>query len=155
MYKNTQAAADPKAARHAAILDAISRESIGTQNDLVKALRRRGISVTQVSVSRDVAELGIVKAAGRYRTVSADGASQSDPEMPLRVWVRTVASAGPNMVVVRCDTGTAQRVGIVIDGLALEGVVGTLAGDDTVFIAVTGAEANKRMSEFLNSRIKH
>jgi transcriptional regulator of arginine metabolism len=54
-----------KNARQSAILEAVSSEEIATQNDLVKSLKKRGISATQVSISRDVAELGLVKAAGR------------------------------------------------------------------------------------------
>ncbi|MBI3548858.1 MAG: arginine repressor [Elusimicrobia bacterium] len=145
-------AADGKASRQSAILDVVAREDVATQNDLVRALKKRGISATQVSVSRDIAELGLVKASGKYRaTVSA--AEAPDPEMPLRVWMRGFASAGPNIVVIRCDTGTAQQVGLVVDHLAMEGVVGTIAGDDTVFVAVADAGTGRKFVDFLKSRM--
>ena len=145
--------AEGKTARQAAILEAVSSEEIATQNDLVKALKKRGISATQVSVSRDVAELGLIKAGGAYRPAAAETGA-ADPELPLRTFVRRVVAAGPNLTVVRCDAGTAPRVGLVLDGLTrLPGLAGTLAGDDTVFVASDTAAAQKRLIEFLNSRM--
>lgn len=153
MNKNTSPK-DHRLARQTAILDAVSKESISTQNDLVRSLRRRGITATQVSVSRDIAEMGLIKAGGKYRAGAAEGGLM-DSEMPLRVWVRHAAPAGPHLAVVRCDSGTAQRVAFVLDGLAMPGVVGTIAGDDTVFVAVASADAGKRIVEFLQSRMKN
>jgi transcriptional regulator of arginine metabolism len=147
-YSHTQG----KAARQAAILEAVSQDEIGTQNELVRALKKRGIEATQVSISRDVAELGLVKAGGAYRPATAENGAH-DPEMPLRTFVRKVSSAGPNLTVVRCDAGTAPRVGLVLDGLAAPGLVGTLAGDDTVFVASETGAAQKKLIEFLESRM--
>ncbi|HXS99225.1 MAG TPA: hypothetical protein VN915_00955 [Elusimicrobiota bacterium] len=141
-----------KTARQSAILEAVSSEEIATQNDLVKALKKRGIEATQVSVSRDVAELGLIKAGGAYRSAPAE-AGASDPELPLRTFVRRVAAAGPNLTVVRCDAGTAPRVGLVLDELSQPGLAGTLAGDDTVFVASDSAAAQKRLIDFLRSRM--
>lgn len=143
---------DKKAARQAAILDAVSKENVSTQNELVAALARRGIAATQVSLSRDIAELGLIKAGGCYKPAPAQGAA--DPELALRTSVRRAQAAGPHMVVAVCDSGAAQRVAFVLDRQAPPGLVGTLAGDDTVFIAVESAAANKRMLEFLRSRMK-
>jgi transcriptional regulator of arginine metabolism len=144
---------DRKAARQSAILSAITEEEVATQNDLVKALKKRGIPATQVSISRDIAELGLVKSGGVYRAAAAEGGGASDPELPLRAFVRSVVAAGPNLTVVRCDTGTAPRVGLSLDGAALPGIVGTLAGDDTVFVAVDSAASQKRLIEFLQNRM--
>jgi transcriptional regulator of arginine metabolism len=141
-----------KSARQSAILEAVSHEEVATQNDLVRALKKRGIAATQVSISRDVAELGLVKAAGVYRPATAENGA-ADPEMPLRTFVRRVVAAGPNLTVVRCDAGSAPRVGLVLDGLNQPGLVGTLAGDDTVFVASDSAAAQKRLIDFLNSRM--
>ena len=144
---------DRKAARQAAILEAVSQESMATQNDLVAALGRRGIAATQVSLSRDIAEMGLMKVGGCYKPAAAqDGAS--DPELPLRTWVRRAQAAGHNLVVASCDSGTAQRVAFVLDRLAVAGLVGTIAGDDTVFVAVDSAAAGRRILQFLRSRIK-
>lgn len=141
-----------KTARQSAILEAVSHEEVATQNDLVRVLKKRGIAATQVSISRDVAELGLIKAAGVYRPATAENGA-TDSEMPLRTFVRRVVAAGPNLTVVRCDAGSAPRVGLVLDGLNQPGLVGTLAGDDTVFVASDSAAAQKRLIDFLNSRM--
>ena len=140
--------------RQTAILDAVSDENISTQNALVRALKRRGITATQVSISRDIAEMGLIKAGGKYRAGAAETGA-ADSEMPLRVWVRQAVPAGPNLVIVRCDPGTAQRVAFVLDALTMSGIVGTIAGDDTVFVAVQSGDANKRVLEYLQSRIRN
>jgi transcriptional regulator of arginine metabolism len=147
-YSNTHG----KAARQAAILEAVSHEAIGTQNDLVRALKKRGIEATQVSISRDVAELGLVKAGGAYKPAAAENGAH-DPEMPLRTFVKKVTAAGPNLTVVRCDAGAAPRVGLVLDGLTIAGLVGTLAGDDTVFVASESGATQKKLIEFLETRM--
>ena len=147
-YSNREAR---KSARQAAILEAAALGAVATQNDLVRALRKRGIAATQVSVSRDVAELGLVKAAGVYRP--AAGGSAADPEMPLRTFVRRVAAAGSHLTVVRCDSGAAPRVAFALDNMTMAGLVGTLAGDDTVFAASDSAAAQKKLIEFLESRM--
>ncbi len=141
-----------KAARQSAILEAISSGEVATQNDLVAALKKKGVSATQVSISRDIAELGLMKVGGVYRPATAESGA-TDAEMPLRTFVRAVKPAGPHLTVVRCDAGTAPRVGLVLDVLSLPGLAGTLAGDDTVFVATETAPAQKKLVEFLTSRM--
>ena len=141
-----------KAARQSAILEAIASGDVATQNDLVAALKKKGVAATQVSISRDIAELGLMKVGGVYRPATAEGGA-SDPELPLRAFVRAVTPAGPNLTVVRCDTGTAPRVGLALDGLPLAGLIGTLAGDDTVFVACESASVQKSLVTFLTSRM--
>ncbi|MDE2491583.1 MAG: arginine repressor [Elusimicrobia bacterium] len=150
MHKYT--GAEGKAARQAAILEVVSREEIATQNELVRALKKRGVSATQVSISRDVAELGLVKSGGVYRPAPGEGGA-ADPELPLRTFVRRVVPAGPHLTVVRCDAGAAPRVGLVLDALPLEGLAGTLAGDDAVFVATESAPAQKKLVEYLTARM--
>lgn len=139
---------DAKAARQAALLEAVGVEALATQNELVAALKRRGVKATQVSVSRDVAELGLVKVSGVYR---AAGPAEPDP---VRSHVKRLAPAGPNLLVVHCETGTAQRVGLAIDALRLPEVAGTIAGDDTVFVALPSGSAQKRALQLLAARMK-
>ena len=143
---------DWKTARHAAILEAVTHEKISTQNELSRRLKKRGVSATQVSISRDIAELGLIKTGGIYRTGTV-GVGASDSEMPLRTFVRRVTAAGPNLTVVSCETGTAQRVGLALDALPIEGLAGTLAGDDAVFVASKNAASQRRLIDFLESRI--
>lgn len=141
-----------KKARQAALLQAVREEDLATQKDAVKALKKRGIKATQVSVSRDISELGLVKAGGRYQAASAQPQA-ADLEYPIQAWVKSAQPAGPYMTVIRCATGTAQRVGLAIDQLSLSEVVGTLAGDDTVFCATGSPADNERLLLFLRARI--
>ncbi len=146
-----------KAARQTAILELVGERPLATQGEVVKALKKKGIGATQVSGSRDIAELGLFKMAGVYKPATAAAAAEAgaaDAELPLRTAVNAATAAGPYMVVIRCEPGMAQRVGYVIDGMSPEGVVGTIAGDDTVFVAVDGPAANKKILEFLQARIK-
>lgn len=147
MNKNSRSRVSPEA-RRKAILELLARADFSTQQQIARALRRRGIGATQASVSRDVRELGLVKAGGVYRPAAAQG-----PDAPLRESVRAAASVPPNLVVVRCDAGAAPRVGLALDRKSLPGVVGTVAGDDTVFVAVVSAEAGRRVVRLLESLI--
>ena len=143
---------DAKGSRHAAILDAIRASAIGTQGDLVRALARKGIEAAQASVSRDIAELGLVKAGGRYVAAPAV-TGVADPELALRTDVVKAVAAGPNLVVIHCQISTAQSVGLALDHFPHPGKVGTLAGDDTVFAAVDSAESGKKLIRYLEERI--
>jgi len=120
-----------KAERHQIILDLIGAMRIGRQDELVRALADRDITVTQASVSRDLDELGIVKINGAYAqpTRRTDG---------LGIGLISVDTAGPNMIVVKTAAGLASATTVRIDAAKLPGIVGTIAGDDTIFIAVKG-----------------
>lgn len=147
---NKHSAAERKRGRQQAVLEAIASEPLATQQEISRALRKKGIEATQVSISRDIAELGLVKAGGRY--VSGHPAAPV-PSDPLSAFVKGAVPAGSNLVVVKCDTGAAPRVGLALDQLAFPGLVGTLAGDDTVFAAVASAADNTRLVRLLQSRI--
>lgn len=144
--KNSRPSLSPEARRRA-ILELLAQADFSTQQEIARALRRRGIRAAQASVSRDLRQLGLVKAGGVYR------AAALGPDAPLRVSVRAAASVPPNLVVVRCDAGAAPRVGLALDQKGLPGVAGTVAGDDTVFVAVVSPEAGRRVVRFLESLI--
>ena len=120
-----------KAERHQTILDLIGAMRIGRQDELVRALGDRGFTVTQASVSRDLDELGIVKVNGAY-------AQQPRRSDGLGIALLSVETAGPNMIVVKTAPGLASATTVRIDAAKLPGIVGTIAGDDTIFIAVSG-----------------
>ena len=97
----------------------------------VRALADRGYTVTQASVSRDLDELGVVKLNGAY--------AQPQRNMDgLGIGLLSVEAAGPNMVVVKTVPGLASATTVRIDAAKLPGIVGTIAGEDTIFIAVEG-----------------
>ena len=111
-----------KAQRHQAILDLIAEQAIHTQQQLAEAL-----GTTQATVSRDIQELGLVRTPAGYR--SANGA--------FREHVLSIEVVG-SLAVVKTPPGAAAIVARGIDEAALPGVVGTIAGDDTIFAVVQG-----------------
>ena len=119
------------------ILDLISSRPIGRQEELAQLLSEAGFNVTQASVSRDLDELGIVKIEGRYAHVELPIAEASP------FGVSAIIPAGSNMLIVRCSSGLASAAAVRIDGSKIEEVLGTIAGDDTIFIAVNNEHDQK------------
>ncbi len=143
--------ASPKAERQQALLDLVRGRSLATQAEAVAALRERGIVCTQASVSRDVRELGLVKRDGCYATPEAVAAAAAVDEYAASIggFLREMSVVGNHLVVVHTLPGTAHGVGVFIDGMAWPGVAGTVAGDDTIFAAVTDRAAGVRLMEAL------
>lgn len=130
--------------RHLKILELIETRALHTQQDLADALSREGWEVTQSSVSRDIQALGLVKVGGAYRRPPPSGTGSEDPdERRVAEGVLTVEPAGPTLVVLHTPPGEANRVGAALDRMAWPGVVGTLAGDDTIFVAVRDVTARR------------
>lgn len=128
------------------ILELINSYQVRTQEELVDALARDGWSVTQSSVSRDIAELGLVKVDGVYHRPPAEDLRAVDPsELRIREGVLRADRAGDALVVLRTPPGEANAVAIAFDRLAWPGVVGTLAGDDTIFIAASDQAGQRRL----------
>jgi transcriptional regulator of arginine metabolism len=126
-----------KERRRQKILNLIRSAAIGTQGELAERLERAGFAATQSSVSRDLVELGVVKRRGRY--VAPEAAA----EAVARRGLISMAAAGETLVVARCGPGLASAVAVEIDGAAISEIVGTLAGEDTVFIAVADRKAQR------------
>lgn len=127
--------------RRDAILRILRDTPVRKQEELVRLLRREGHEVTQSSVSRDLRELGVLKAAGRYLPpVEAGTRVNSDFDM-LRQFVRSLATAGPSLIVLKTTVGAAQSVAAAIDKAEWPEVVGTLSGDDTIFLATDTSRA--------------
>ncbi|MGO9268729.1 MAG: arginine repressor [Terriglobia bacterium] len=129
-----------KVYRRTQILELVGAGSIATQAELSAKLGRRGIHVTQATLSRDIEELGLVKTREGYRLPGAAAASEP-PQPPLDVvlkeFVREVRLAA-NLVVIRTHPGNAQTVAYTLDASPWPEVVGTVAGDDTIFLATAG-----------------
>jgi len=121
--------------RQQKILSLIQAKPIGTQEDLRAMLERAGVAATQSSVSRDLEELGIVKQHGHYTLPRANGTSARG--------LLSLDQAGESLVIARTLPGLASAVAVEIDSAALADVVGTIAGEDTIFIAVRGAKAQR------------
>src|SRR6185295_15451507 len=106
----------------------VGSKQISTQQALVAELARRGIAATQSSVSRDIEKLGLTKVKGYY--AAPQGALDSGGP------VTEVDTAGDNLIVVKTEVGLAQPAALTIDRAKISGIVGTVAGDDTILIAV-------------------
>lgn len=135
-----------KMTRHAKIKEIIDKNKIETQEDLAAALRSEGIEVTQATVSRDIKELMLVKvpdANGHYHyEYPKEHNMLLTPGRLERTFQDSIVSvkSTDNMVVVRTLPGTAQAVAYAIDYMKWPEILGTIAGDDTVFIAVANKE---------------
>jgi transcriptional regulator of arginine metabolism len=125
-----------KTQRQSAILKLIFAKRIGSQDELANALRSRSFNVTQASVSRDLDELGIIKADGVYTL-------PKKPRNAIAFGLLSLESAGENLIVAKCESGLASAATVKIDAARIPEIVGTIAGDDTVFIAVKDAKEQK------------
>jgi transcriptional regulator of arginine metabolism len=114
---------------------------VSTQEELRRKLARRGIHVTQATISRDIEELGLIKTRQGYRVPdTAEVAAPPQPTLPviLKEFLRDVQQAA-NLVVLKTHPGNAHSVAVVLDAEQWPEVVGTVAGDDTIFVATAGA----------------
>jgi len=118
-----------KERRQQKILTLIQARPIGTQKALAAQLERAGFTATQSSVSRDLIELGIVKKRGHYTLPLSNGAAARG--------LLSLDESGDALVVARCEPGLASAIAVEIDRAKIPEIVGTLAGEDTVFIAVS------------------
>ncbi|HEX6643557.1 MAG TPA: hypothetical protein VF037_02710 [Gemmatimonadales bacterium] len=131
--------------RHVKILELIATRSVHTQEELAEALAQEGWEVTQSSISRDIAALGLVKVSGAYRKPEPQAAASDDPdERRIADGVIGADPAGDALIVLHTPPGEASRVGAALDRLAWPEVIGTLAGDDTIFVAVRDRSAQQR-----------
>jgi transcriptional regulator of arginine metabolism len=125
-----------KAERLQTITKLVSTTAVKRQEELLGLLNRSGYSVTQASVSRDLDELGITKVDGRYTLPTTRIDTEGTRTLRLQ-------RAGDNLIVAKCAPGMASAAAVRIDGLNLTEIVGTIAGDDTIFIAVADASDQK------------
>ena len=151
-----------KAERQKEILRIISEYEVETQDDLIKHLKSRGYDTTQATVSRDIRNLGLHKVPGdtghqKYVASSVTGRRiGNDIEQGGHDSYKGVLSGGivdyaiaGNLVVIKTISGMAMAVGAAIDSMSIEGVVGCIAGDDTIFIAVKSVSLTEKVVSIL------
>ena len=141
-----------KNSRHTRILEIIGDYVIETQDDLIEKLRESGYLVTQATVSRDIKQLGLIKTAtknGGYKYTVARSDNSSNENKLKTIMRETIVNAqnAQNIIVVKTFSGMANAAAAVLDSLAEEAVVGSIAGDDTIFIVVRN---NEDAAEFTN-----
>lgn len=131
-------------ARRTRLAKIIREQAVGRQTELVELLRKSGHAATQSSVSRDLRELGVAKMGDRY--VLPETAMQPKNDFSaLRQFVSARLTAGANLTVLKTTIGSAQSVAVAIDTAQWPEVIGTISGDDTIFIATAGAEAQRKL----------
>ncbi len=125
--------------RHDAVLSLIKKEDIGTQEELMQRLNSMGYNITQATVSRDIKSLKLIKVPAENGGYKYAVSTEENKDFSMKCFsilnhsVTGVNYAG-NMVVVKCYAGMAQAACAAVDKLALTQIVGTLAGDDTIFV---------------------
>ena len=145
------ATSDQQHARRSAIAELLRTHRIARQAELVARLRASGHDATQSSVSRDLRELGVAKQGGHY-ALPANVAVQDDAALRSSTeFVRGMAPAGPNLLVITTAIGAAQRVALMLDRLQWPEIVGTLSGDDTIFVATTTLGNQRRLQRRLQN----
>ena len=134
-------ATESRQKRQRAIQDILQDHRVGNQAQLVELLREQGIHATQSSVSRDLKQLGVTKLDQGYAEVAPSSADAARDLAQASEFVRDIQPAGPHLTVIRTGVGAAQRVAVYLDRANWPEIVGTLSGDDTIFIATrNGAE---------------
>jgi transcriptional regulator of arginine metabolism len=121
--------------RQKKILSLIQAKPIGTQAELKAQLERVGLPATQSSVSRDLEELGVVKHHGHYTLPRSNGSAARG--------LLSLDLVGEVLVVAKTELGLASAAAVQIDGAAIPEIVATLAGEDTIFIAVHDRKAQR------------
>ena len=110
----------------------IRSRSIANQQELTDLLVDKGIDTTQSSISRDLKKLGVVKVDGRYKLPQIVAGESTLVDR------LDATCAGPNLIVLKTGPGNANRAAVMIDSAGITGLLGTIAGDDTIFLAVAG-----------------
>jgi transcriptional regulator of arginine metabolism len=137
-----------KKERQQKLTDLVKVKRIASQHDLLSELEALGISANQASISRDLNELGISKVHGIYSLPQLRAGDSSVADFI------DIDTAGDHLLVLRTPPGKANSVAIAIDNLKLRDIVGTLAGDDTIFIATKGAAQQRVVMQQVLEHLK-
>lgn len=149
----------PKKQRQSRIIRIVNEQNIETQADLVDALKSSGMDVTQATVSRDIKELGIVKVMtgeGTQKYVTLSHSGEVAAGRMRRVFAEAVISVNRSntFVIMKTLPGMAQGAASALDSMYLDEIIGTLAGDDTIFVATRNTETAEKLREKLVSLSK-
>jgi transcriptional regulator of arginine metabolism len=135
-------------ARRSMLAKIIREHRVGRQTELVDRLRKLGHIATQSSVSRDLRELGVAKLGDRYVLPETPLQPRND-FASLKQFVNARLTAGTNLTVLKTAIGSAQSVAVAIDTAQWPEVIGTISGDDTIFIATAGIDAQRKLADRL------
>jgi transcriptional regulator of arginine metabolism len=140
--------------RRRAIARLLAGRVVNRQAELVELLRAEGYPATQSSVSRDLRDLGAAKLKNGYSLPNAAEAREEKWLDIVAEFVRDIRAAGPNLLVVVTATGAAQRVAVMLDRTGWPEIVGTVSGDDTIFVATIDSNDQRRLRSRLRQQLK-
>lgn len=143
--------------RQQAIVELIQEQAIETQDELLALLEKRGVHTTQATISRDIRELNVRKITydgNKHKYIIGTGHAEDAPSGSYtQVLKNSILSleAAENIIVVKTVSGMAMAAGAAIDSLAIDGIVGCIAGDDTLFLAIK----SRNLADKIIGEIKH
>jgi transcriptional regulator of arginine metabolism len=137
--------------RRGAIVRILRAGLVGKQSELVRLLKKEGHKATQSSISRDLRDLGVLKASGRYVLPPEEVSRANGDFGMLAQFVRELRPAGASITVLRTTIGAAQSVAVAIDKAQWSEVAGTISGDDTIFIATATLRDQQALIERLRA----
>ena len=147
-----------KSSRHDAIIDIINSYNIETQDDLIQHLNERGYKATQATISRDLRELKLVKVTAgnsfKYSLPEVDAFKYSGKYRTIFKEIIEKVDVAGNLIILKTLAGMAQAAAAAVDGIGWNEIVGTLAGDDTVFIAMRTPEKATEYSEAIEEMLR-
>jgi transcriptional regulator of arginine metabolism len=129
--------------RQEAIISIISEQAVETQEELAALLNERGFNTTQATISRDIRELKLTKISydgNRHRYVAENTKENSDSYRHVMMNGIVSMDHSENIIVIKTVSGMAMAVGAAIDALCIDGIMGCIAGDDTLFLAIKKKE---------------
>ncbi len=149
-----------KSIRHSMILKIIESKDIETQSDLADELNRHGVKVTQATVSRDIKDMKLVKVMsekGGYKYAVVENTDKGISDRQIKIFTESVLSvtAAENIVVVKTLTGSASAAAETIDSMHMPEIVGSLAGDNTIFVVVQSKEQVPGVMARFQTLLKH
>ena len=148
-----------KSTRHSLILEIIEQKDIETQEELAEELKRRGVKVTQATVSRDIKELRLLKVLsdhGGYKYATVERAEKGMSERFIRILSESVLSLDNvgNLIVIKTLSASANAAAEAIDSMKWSEVLGSIAGDNTILVIARSEEAVESLMARFNTLIK-
>ncbi|MBT76946.1 MAG: arginine repressor [Gammaproteobacteria bacterium] len=154
-FNDMPAEIETREKRQAAILRILREQTVGRQTVLVDLLQQQGIEATQSSVSRDLKQLGVMKLDQGYAPPDALPTDEERDEAIFADFIRDIQTAGANLTVIRTAIGAAQRVAVCLDRSGWPEIIGTVSGDDTIFVATGNAAGQRRLVARLQEQTHH
>lgn len=148
-----------KYSRHSKIIEIIENQDIETQDELANHLRSAGYKVTQATVSRDIKEMRLIKVLtkdGKYKYASIKEKEGAVNDRFLKIFKNSVVSvdSAGHMIVIKTLVGSASAAAVAIDAFNLSDIVGTIAGDDTIFMVIKNEEKVKAILDHFNQLLE-